>query len=174
MKAHYKRLIVGFALTLSSNVVMSADTDSAGNFQWLGTVPTDNVETTWKMINSGTIDHLAGTITFSGTTGAYEIVDSSELKFSVVTKADENVAANSFNYTLTSLRFSTGGSFMSDANTKTNFVMTANGADLDVNAPITATSGEVAVKVKTAAVTDVIKAGDEVLIQAIILVNKQV
>jgi hypothetical protein len=172
MKRYYKILISTMALALSSSSILAAD--FAGSFQWVGTVPTDNVESTWRMINSGTVDHLAGTVSFSGSTGAYEVTDSSELTFSVVTKANETVPAKSFDYTLTSLRFSTVGGFMKDANTTTNFIMTANGATLDIDTPITGEKGEVAIKVKTAAATDVIKAGDEVVIQAIILVNNQI
>ncbi len=174
MKRHYKALISGMALALSSNTIIAADTGLAGSFQWVGTVQTDIVETAWKMINSGTVDHLAGTVTFSGNTGAYEITESSELKFSVVIAANESLTAMSFDYNLTSLRFSTGGNFMTDANTTTNFVMTANGAALGIDIPVTGAMGEVALKVKTAAATDVVKSGDEVVIQAVILVNNQI
>jgi len=177
MKNKLKHLVTCAALitsTFTSTHVLSAVSaaeDVIGTFQWVGTVAPDVPGIKWKIINSGLIDHLSGTVAFSGTSGAYEIVDSSELRFQVIDTGNSNTPAVSFDYNLTSLRFSAGGGFMTDANGE--FTITGDGSDLIVNTLVNKTGSEVALKVTTPAATNVVSSGDEVVIQAVILVNNQ-
>ncbi len=173
MKRKCKLLIAGAALALSSTAAMAAVEDVTGTFQWIGTVPTSIPGTEWKIINTGTVNHLAGTVTFSGNDAdGYEVVDSSELKFSVVTIADDTPAPN-FDYTLTNLIFSAGGGFMTSVTNE--FTITADGTPLVQNAAATTKTGggDVALKVQAGTTTATLTAGDEVVIQAVILVNNQ-
>lgn len=174
MKTQTKTVLAAVALLVSTHNVAaaSAPEDVIATFQWVGTVPASVPGANWKIINTGVIDHLAGTVTFGGTSGAYEITDSSELRFSVVDGANSDAGATSFDYNLTSLRFSAGGGFMTDANGE--FVITGDGSDLTLGNTVSKSGSEVSLKVKTNAATAVINEGDEVVIQAVILVNNQV
>lgn len=174
MTINLKSLILGSTLLTCANLAVAASTaeDIVGTFQWTGTVPVYQPGTNWKIINSGVIDHLAGTVTFNTAPGGYEITDSSELRFQVVDGANSDAAATSFDYQLTSLRFSSGGGFMSDANGE--FTVTGDGADLNLNDTVNKAGSEVSLKLKTSAATNAVDAGDEVVIQAVILINNQV
>lgn len=168
-----------FASAISTMAVAapSPAEDVSGAFQWVGTVPISAPGTNWKIINTGSVDHQGGSLSFQeGTTANhYELVDSSELKFNVIDTANSDTVAGTYDYSLTSLRFATSGGFMQDVDTVTpEFALTADGSQLSLGSTVNhTTSADVTLQVVTPSETNAVSAGDEVVIQAVILINNQ-
>ncbi|WP_159737752.1 hypothetical protein [Vibrio atypicus] len=161
----------------SVSAAPSPSEDVTATFQWVGTVPVVEPGNNWKIINTGVIDHSNGSMTFKpgATADHYEIIDSSELRFSVVDGGNADAVATSFDYTLTKLRFAAGGGFMSDVTPGSEeFAITADGTLLAVGSLINhASPNDISLKVTTPGETNAVNAGDEVVVQGVILVNNQ-
>ena len=169
--------ILSTLLCAPTLAVPSPAEDVSGAFQWIGTVPVSAPGTNWKIVNTGSVDHQGGSLSFQegSTANHYELIDSSELKFNVVDTANSNTEATSYDYELTSIKFSTSGGFLQDVDNATpEFALTADGAQLSLGSKVNhANSTDVTLQVITPSETSAVSAGDEVVIQAVILINNQ-
>lgn len=116
MKNVFKLTVLALVLGVTGNAVAAVEDDQAvGTFRWLGALPAENVNgLNAKIVNTGTIDHQNGLLTFAkNATAGYDLTSSSELIFNVHTStaAAPNTwtPATSFDYKLRNVQFSTGG-----------------------------------------------------------------
>ncbi|CAK2125447.1 conserved exported hypothetical protein [Vibrio crassostreae] len=144
--------------------------DATGVFQWKGAIPPSNTGVDTRIVNTGTVPHLNGTMTFaaSAAPGEYEVLGSSELTFGV---EESGAAAASFDYEIQSLKFSAGGGVLAEVSASPEFTVKANGTSLVKGTPVTGASGNVNLTVSNDSPIDFAQANDDVVVQATILVT---
>ncbi|MCJ8303306.1 hypothetical protein [Shewanella sp.] len=186
MKNVFKIATISALVMLSANsMAATVGVDAAsGNFQWVGTVAPVNVGATdFEIVQAGTVDHDKGTLTFANESGVISISGSSELAFDVVQTvagAAPGTPMVSYDYELSTLKFSTGGSLLAsdDANEfVVNAVSSIGNAPLVIGTPVVGATGATKLSLESKAggfTPGVVAEGDEVIVQASILVSNAV
>lgn len=182
MKNLFKISTISALVLLSANsMAATVGVDAAsGSFQWVGTVLAESVDATdFKIIQAGTIDHDKGTLTFDNASGVISISSSSELAFDVVSTIDDTPMA-SYDYELSTLKFSTGGSLLASDSANefiVNAVSSVGDAPLVIGTPVSGATGATKLTLESKAggfTTGVVTEGDEVIVQASVLVSNAI
>lgn len=166
MKNTFKFTTIVLAMSISS-----AAFATTGLFQWAGTVPNETDNGAIKIVNKGSVEHDAGTLIFkeASSAGTYNISQSSELIFGVQTVLTDT-PVDGFGYELTNFKFSAGGGLMTEI-TDEGFNLNHDGINLAKNDPQNASADAVTLTVSGTSAQDVLAGGDEVVMQATILVS---
>ena len=177
MKNAMKKTVIALLVGMGASAAVSAatpDDQASAVFQWAGTIPAATTGGKTKIVNVGTIEHDAGTLVFqedSAAPGEFKVADSSELIFNV---EKDGTPATSYHYEIQNLKFSHGGGLANEVDAKNpEFKVIANGSALVKGAtPIDNTTAEdVRLTLETPSNLTNVSAGDEVVVQAAILVT---
>ncbi|MEZ8158967.1 hypothetical protein ACED66_22260 [Vibrio splendidus] len=172
MKTTVLALLVGMGASAAVSAAPATD-EASGIFQWAGTVPAASSGANTKIVNKGTIALDKGTLVFqedSATPGKYQLIDSTELIFGVEVASK---AAASFDYEVENVKFSHGGGLMNDVDATTpEFDVSVDGTVLVKGTPVSNSSAaDVRMRLTTAQSTNAVSGGEEVVVQAAILVT---
>lgn len=170
MKNNIKTFAICSLITLSANAVAQ---NAQGTFQWIGTVPeSDKNDGTYEIINNGSIDFDKGSLVFNiDDSDVISIQDSSELSFNVVDSSSGDQAE--FSYTLRSIRYSSGGGFLTE-DIGNEFIVSADGTNIvkgdkqpNINGPV-----NIKLNSKSGGFTyGVVSENDQVVVQATIIIE---
>lgn len=146
MNKQLKAVLIS-SLMCGATGAMAADASSV--FQWTGTIPAAPISSGAVIVKTaGSIEHNAGTLVFQETSpgsATYDLVSSSQLGFNVEL-IPGNTPASSFDYELTSVKYSANGGLMTEG---TAFAIQANGVDLVKGSPVTGQTSDVDLTVTT-------------------------
>ncbi|WDG11103.1 hypothetical protein PUN50_17715 [Vibrio campbellii] len=160
---------------LASGAAMAAESSATANFQWAGVIPALEVSNGIEIRQAGSTAFNDGILEFSNKAEGIRLVDSSVIAFDVVKVADKTTVP-SYSYTLENMRVSNGG-ITNDYN-KSYFAIGVNGVAQKVGftGNVTSTGKPTNLNVMTqkdgvAPADEGLKAGQNVLVQALVSVN---
>ncbi|MPY22477.1 hypothetical protein FM037_08175 [Shewanella psychropiezotolerans] len=167
MKNVFKIATISALVMLAGNAVA---VESTGNFQWTGTVAAANViDPELVIVDTGTVGHNDGTLTFAvdETTKAVTVSSSSELSFNV---EDSTGAQANYFYALTNLKFSSGGGLLGE-DTAEEFSVMVDSSALVKNTSTAAAESVIMTLETGASGMPSVAEGDEVVVQATVLIS---
>ncbi|TOK18363.1 hypothetical protein CGI23_24225 [Vibrio parahaemolyticus] len=175
MKNIMKMSAIAMALMVGGNAYAE---EASATFQWTGTVTAAPVSGSVKIVNTGTHNFDEGMLTFaeSSTVGNYDIASSTQLIFQVQEDTGTVAPTDTLKYEVKNLKFAAGGGFMTEVDAAApEFTVVADatteldkGSQFDVSL-----NKDVSLTLTNKKEIDFVKAGDEVAVQATVLVTHE-